>query len=65
MNSNMIAIINLRNESPLRELNEKRPLATIPVGGKFRLIDFTLSNLVNAGVSQVGLLLSADRKSVV
>ncbi|WP_300626447.1 glucose-1-phosphate adenylyltransferase subunit GlgD [uncultured Megasphaera sp.] len=64
MNSNMIAIINLRNESPLRELNEKRPLATIPVGGKFRLIDFTLSNLVNAGVSQVGLLLSAQSRSV-
>ena len=64
MSNNMIAMINLRNDSPLRELNENRPLATIPVGGKFRLIDFTLSNIVNAGIANVGLLLSAQSRSV-
>lgn len=64
MSSEMIALINLRNDMPLREINEKRPLATIPIGGKFRLIDFTLSNIVNAGVANVGLLLSGESRSV-
>ena len=64
MSSDMIALINLRNDATLSELNEKRPLATIPVGGKFRLIDFTLSNIVNAGIANVGLLLSAQSRSV-
>lgn len=64
MSSDMIALINLKNDATLRELNEKRPLATIPVGGKYRLIDFTLSNIVNAGVANVGLLLSAQSRSV-
>ena len=64
MNSNMIAMINMRTDLPILELNDKRPLATIPVGGKFRLVDFTLSNLVNAGIANVGLLLAAQSRSV-
>lgn len=64
MSKDMIAMINLRNDRSLSALNEKRLLATIPVGGKFRLIDFTLSNLVNAGVDTVGLLLSSQSRSI-
>lgn len=64
MSSDMIALLNLRNDAVLSELNEKRPLATIPIGGKFRLIDFTLSNIVNAGIANVGLLLSSQSRSV-
>lgn len=64
MSNDMIGMINLRDINSLRELNEHRPLATIPIGGKFRLIDFTLSNMVNAGIVNVGLLLSAQSRSV-
>ena len=64
MSSDIIALLNLRNDAVLSELNEKRPLATIPIGGKFRLIDFTLSNIVNAGIANVGLLLSSQSRSV-
>jgi glucose-1-phosphate adenylyltransferase len=64
MSNDMIGIINLRDINPLKELNDQRPLATIPVGGKFRIIDFTLSNMVNAGIVNVGLLLSAQSRSV-
>ena len=64
MASEMMGLINLQDSKPLVELNERRPLATIPVGGKFRLIDFTLSNMVNAGIGNVGILLSAQSRSV-
>ena len=34
-------------------LTEHRPIATLPFGGKYRLIDFPLSNLANAGIRSV------------
>ena len=41
----------------LRELTERRTAASIPFGGRYRAVDFTLSNLLNAGVTDVGLVL--------
>lgn len=38
------------------ELTSKRALASIPFGGRFRLIDFILSALVNAGVANVAVM---------
>ncbi|MFZ2347183.1 glucose-1-phosphate adenylyltransferase subunit GlgD [Pseudolactococcus chungangensis] len=37
----------------LNQLVNSRPLATLPFDGKYRLIDFQLSNLVNAGVTNI------------
>lgn len=37
-------------------LTEERPIASIPYGGRYRLIDFPLSNIVNAGVTLVGVI---------
>lgn len=48
----------------LRELTEPRCLSSTPLGGRFRLIDFMLSNLVNAGVSDVGVLLQSRYQSL-
>lgn len=64
MGSEMMGLINLQDSQTLPELNEHRPLATVPMGGKFRLIDFTLSNMVNAGIGNVGILLSSQSRSV-
>ena len=64
MSNDIVGLINMQEDNPLRELNEKRPLATMPFGGKFRLIDFTLSGMVNAGISDIGLLLSFQSRSV-
>lgn len=41
---------------PLGELTRYRPLAAVPFAGGYRLIDFCLSGLVNAGVQNVGVL---------
>lgn len=37
-------------------LTEERPIASIPYGGRYRLVDFPLSNMVNSGINTVGLV---------
>lgn len=44
----------------IRSLTKIRPLASIPVGGSYRIIDFSLSNLINAGVKNVGIFGGAE-----
>ncbi|MBR0373181.1 MAG: glucose-1-phosphate adenylyltransferase subunit GlgD [Mogibacterium sp.] len=40
----------------LDKLTEHRTLAAVPFGGRYRVIDFTLSNLVNAGIRNIGII---------
>lgn len=42
--------------SRLTVLSEKRAKPAVPFGGKYRIIDFTLSNCVNSGIHTVGVL---------
>jgi len=37
-------------------LSEKRAKPAVPFGGKYRIIDFSLSNCVNSGIFDVGIL---------
>jgi glucose-1-phosphate adenylyltransferase len=37
-------------------LSDKRAKPAVPFGGKYRIIDFTLSNCVNSGIFDVGIL---------
>ena len=37
-------------------LTYNRPVASIPYGGRYRLMDFPLSNLINVGMTTVGLI---------
>ncbi len=46
------------------ELSMNRTLASIPFGGRFRLVDFVLSSLVNAGVSNVAVITSRNYASL-
>ena len=39
----------------LEELTDWRAKPAVPFGGKFRVIDFTLSNCVNSGVRRIGV----------
>lgn len=41
-----------------------RAMGSVPFGGGFRLIDFTLSNMVNAGVDKVGVITSNNYQSL-
>lgn len=38
------------------KLTKHRPIAAIPFGSRYRLIDFPLSNMVNSGITSVGLI---------
>ena len=42
-----------------------RPLAAVPFGGRYRLVDFSLSNLSNAGVRDVSIITPANNRSLV
>lgn len=48
----------------LEDLTEHRTLAAVPFGSKYRQIDFSLSNMVNAGVGSVGIIMSQQYDSV-
>lgn len=48
----------------LGALVSKRTSAAVPVFGKYRAIDFTLSNMVNAGINKVGVLTQYNPRSL-
>ena len=57
MNNKILGIIfSNMHDSYIGELTESRTMASVPFGGRYRLIDFTLSNLVNSGIHDVGII---------
>ncbi len=46
-----------RDNPHLRELTSHRTVASIPFGGRYRMIDFMLSNMVNAGITDIGVVM--------
>ncbi len=46
------------------EMTEFRSMGSLPFCGRYRIIDFSLSNLVNAGVSKVGIVTKANYQSL-
>lgn len=57
-------IFSYEKRTDLRELTEIRSAASIPFGGRYRAVDFSLSNLVNAGVTDVGVVLHGRYQSM-
>ena len=51
--------------SRLHELTSWRAKPAVPFGGKFRLIDFPLSNCVNSGIRQIGVLTQYKAHSLI
>ena len=49
----------------MNSIMEERPLAALPFGGRYRLIDFPLSNMMNAGISSVGLIIPFSNRSLI
>ena len=48
----------------LRELTYSRSIAAVPFAGRYRCIDFVLSNLVNSGVTNVGVIAQKNYHSL-
>lgn len=65
MLKNYMGIVNLtENEANIKSLAHKRSLASIPIAGRYRIIDFVLSNMVNSGVQKVGLFTQSNSRSL-
>ena len=58
-----IIFANSRDES-LGRMTAVRSMASMPFGGRYRLVDFCLSNLVNAGITNVGVITKANYRSL-
>ena len=52
---NVMGII-FANDAAIGSLTEKRTMASLPFGGRYRQVDFALSNLAHAGVRHVGIV---------
>jgi len=51
--------------SRLGELTKWRAKTAVPFGGKYRMIDFTLSNCVNSGLRRIGVLTQYKSHSLI
>lgn len=58
-----IIFANLQNEM-LDELTRKRTTASLPFGGRYRLIDFALSNLISADIVDVAVIAQKNYQSL-
>lgn len=52
------------HDSYVSELTKQRTMGSIPFGGRYRLIDFPLSNFVHSGVSEVGVITKSNYSSL-
>ena len=52
------------HDSALGALTENRTTASVPFGGRYRLIDFTLSNMVNSDISDIGIITKSNYQSL-
>jgi len=63
LNMNVMGII-FANDATLGALTNKRTMASLPYGGRYRLVDFHLSNMAAAGVRHVGIITRHNYQSL-
>ena len=52
------------HDAAVPELTKTRTIASVPFGGKYRLIDFALSNMVNSGITKIGIITHYNYRSL-
>lgn len=66
MKQTMLGIIEASTHfESLKPLTKHRPLATLPFAGRYRLIDFMLSNMVNSGITSVAVFPDQPYRSII
>lgn len=61
---NVTGLVNFHCEPDLEPLTSARPLGSTSFLGRYAFCDFALSNLCNSGISQVGLLVKDQQRSI-
>lgn len=61
----VMGIINLMEDDDfLKDISYHRPPAAVPFGGRYRIVDFILSNIVNSGIKNVGIIVQHKYRSL-
>ena len=63
MNALGIIFLNIHDNN-VPELTTNRTMAAIPFGGRYRMVDFVLSSMVNSGISHVGCITNRNYRSL-
>lgn len=53
------------HDNNIPEMTATRTMASIPFGGRYRLIDFPLSNMVNSGITKIGIVTHDNYRSLI
>lgn len=48
------------HDANLLDLTKHGTMGSVPIGGRYRLVDFPLSNMVNSGITDVGVITKAN-----
>lgn len=48
----------------ISDLTALRTMGSVPFGGRYRFVDFPLSNMVNCGISKVGIITKSNYRSL-
>lgn len=65
INQNVLGLIFASiNDSAVIDLTKLRTMGSIPYGGRYRMVDFPLSNMVNSGISEVGVITKSNYGSL-
>ena len=64
MTDTMGIILTKDADKKLYDLTANRAVAAVPFGGRYRIIDFILSCMVNSGISNVGVITHTDYQSL-
>lgn len=52
------------HDTTLGNMTKNRTMGSVMFGGRYRLIDFPLSNMVNSGISEVGVITKSNYQSL-
>ncbi len=64
MTDAMGIILTRSKDAGMNELTQVRDIAALPFAGRYRLIDFVLSNMVNSGIINVGIATHVNYSSL-
>ena len=68
MDVNMGSVLGLifanMHDTTLGDMTKNRTMGSVMFGGRYRLIDFPLSNMVNSGISEVGVITKSNYQSL-
>lgn len=63
--NNVLGLVFSNNfDNYLNELTSMRSMGSVPYGGRYRLIDFNLSAMVNSGMAKVGIITKSNYQSL-